>query len=283
MPTAEQVTDPVAEHGEGPVWSDAWSGLRWVDMLAGDVLTLDTSGALTRRNVGKVAAIVRPRTNGGIVIARERDIVFESPAGDISVSPELWSDTSVRMNEGGCDPDGRFYCGSMAYDQKPGGGALFRIDLDGSAHKVLSGVSISNGLDWNPDGSLAYYVDTPRQSIDVFDYSSEDGLSQRRKLVSVPADLGAPDGLTVDSDGGIWVALWGGGAVHRYTPDGRLDEIVEVPASQVTACTLGGPRLDELFITTSRLGRNDSRYPLAGSVFSCRVGVAGLPVRPYRG
>ena len=136
---AEQLTDPVAYHGEGPVWSERWGGLRWVDMLAGDVLSLATDGAVGRRHVGEVAAAIRPRRGGGAVIGVERGFALEEPDGAITTLDELWGDPSVRMNEGGCDPDGRFYCGSMAYDQRPGAASLYRLDPDGSVHVVLEG------------------------------------------------------------------------------------------------------------------------------------------------
>ena len=280
---AEQVTGPVTYHGEGPVWSERWGGLRWVDMLAGDVLSLAADGAIDRRHVGNVAAVIRPRRQGGAVIGVERGFALEDADGAIRHLGELWTDTHVRMNEGGCDPDGRFYCGSMAYDQRPGAGALYRLDPDDSVHVVLENVTISNGLEWNPDGSRAYYNDTPTQRIDVFDYDGESGLTGRRPFAEIPTEAGGPDGLTVDEEGGVWVALYGGGAVRRYNPEGVLDEVIEVPAKQVTACTFGGSDLDQLFITTSREGLGSGDDPLAGSVFRSAVGVASLPVREFAG
>lgn len=278
---AEQVTDPVAYHAEGPVWSERWGGLRWVDMMAGDVLSLAADGVIGRRHVGGVAAALRPRSLGGAVIGVERGFALEDADGTLTHLDELWADESLRMNEGGCDPDGRFYCGSMAYDQRSGAGALYRLDPDGSVRTVLQNVTVSNGLEWSPDGTRAYYNDTPTGRTDVFDYDFDSGLTGRRTFVEIPD--GFPDGLTVDEEGGVWVALFGGGAVRRYTPDGVLDEVVEVPAAQVTACTFGGPNLDELFITTSREGLEPGEDPLAGSLFRATVGVAGLPTREFAG
>jgi sugar lactone lactonase YvrE len=250
-------------------------------MLAGDVLTLRADGSVERRHVATIAAAVRPRSSGGAVLGVERGFALEDPDGALAHLPELWSDESVRMNEGGCDPDGRFYCGSMAYDKRSGAGSLYRLDPDGSVVTVLEGVTISNGLDWSPDGALAYYNDTDTSGIDVFDYEREKGLSGRRRFV----DLGElrPDGLTVDAEGGVWVALSNGGAVRRYTADGELDQVVELPVSKVTACAFGGPRLDELFVTTSQENVESGSEPLAGSVFRAEVGVAGLPVREFAG
>jgi sugar lactone lactonase YvrE len=279
---AEQLTGPVAFHAEGPVWSPRWGGLRWVDMLAGDVLSLAEDGTVRRRHVGRVAAALRPRRAGGAVIAVERGFVLEDGDGTVTTLDAVWSDDGIRMNEGGCDPDGRFWCGSMAYDQRPGAAALYRLDPDGTVSLALEGVTISNGIDWSPDGSRAYYDDTATHRIDVFDYDPDAGLTGRRPFMVLPDD-GNPDGLTVDAEGGVWVALFGGGAVHRYTPDGVLDQVVELPTPQVTACTFGGPGLDQLFVTTSREGMAPGDDPLAGSLFRADVGVVGLPVREFAG
>ncbi|MGY1601428.1 SMP-30/gluconolactonase/LRE family protein [Geodermatophilus sp. SYSU D00815] len=279
---AEQVTDPVTYHGEGPVWSARWGGLRWVDMLAGDVLALGADGAVSRRHVGDVAAALRPRRAGGAVIGVERGFALEAADGALTTLPPLWTDPQLRMNEGGCDPAGAFYCGSMAYDHRPGAGSLYRLDPGGAATVVLSGVTISNGLDWSPDGSLAYYDDTPTHRIAVLDWSPEGGLTGRRTFVQLGDDEN-PDGLTVDAEGAVWVALFGAGVVRRYTPDGRLDGVVEVPARQVTACAFGGAALDRLFITTSREDLAPDDDPLAGSLFAADVGVTGRPVREFAG
>jgi sugar lactone lactonase YvrE len=148
---------------------------------------------------------------------------------------------------------------------------------------VLEGLTVSNGIEWSPDGARAYYNDTDTYRTDVFDYDAESGLTARRAFVEVPAEVGRPDGLTVDSEGGVWVAINRGGAVHRYTPAGALDAVVEVPARKVTACTFGGAGLDELFITTSREDLEPGDDPLAGSVFRAAPGVRGLPVREFAG
>lgn len=280
---AEQVTDPIAYHAEGPVWSERWGGLRWVDVLAGDVLSLAADGSVNRRRVGTIAAALRPRQEGGAVIGVERGFTLESPDGFFEYLGDLGASGGTRMNDGGCDPDGRFYCGSMANDVAPGRGVLYRLDPDRSTHVVLEDVTISNGIDWSPDGSVAYYVDTPTQQIDLFDYDERAGLTGRRPFVVVPEGHGAPDGLTVDADGGIWVALYGGGAVRRYTPNGTLDEVIDVPARQVTACAFGGPHLDELYVTTSRENLDTGDDPLAGSLFRASVGVTGRPAREFAG
>jgi sugar lactone lactonase YvrE len=280
MTRAEQLTDPVTEHGEGPVW---WPDghLRCVDMLAGDLVDVDERGGLTRTHVAKIAAVVRPRAGGGAVVAAERGLVLLDATGAGTALPDVWDDPGVRMNEGGCDPLGRFYCGSMAYDAAPGRGRFYRFAADGAAEIVLDGVTISNGFAFAPDGGTAYYVDTPTQRVDAFDFDAENGLTGRRPFVTIAVADGSPDGITVDAAGGVWVACWGGGAVRRFDSHGRLDEVVEVPGvEQVSACTLGGPGLDQLFVTTSRLGMQPASAGAAGAIFVVRDVAAGLPVQP---
>lgn len=283
---AEQVTPPHAHHGEGPVWHESWGGLRFVDMLAGDILTVDvSSGDVERLHVGEVAAAFRPRAAGGMIVAIERGFATVDVDGNVESLGELWSDPGVRMNEGGCDPHGRFYCGSMAYKGSSGAGAMYCLNPDRTVAKILPEVTVSNGLAWSPDHKLAYYIDTATHRIDVFDYDPSVGLvvESRRPLVEIPREDGGPDGMTVDAEGYLWVAMWGGSAVRRFSPTGALDGVIELPATQVTACTFGGPNLDELFITTSRQGLSDDEQPLAGAAFRARPGVRGLPVLPFAG
>jgi sugar lactone lactonase YvrE len=281
MTTAEMITAPLAHHGEGPMWDGG--SLFWVDMLAGDVLELAGDGTVTRRHVGTVAAALRPRAGGGMVVAVERGFVLAEPGWtDLRTLPEVFADPSVRMNDGGCDPLGRFYCGTMAYDARHGAGSLYRLDPDGSVRTVLGEVTVSNGLDWSPDGRTAYYVDTDTRRIDAFDFDPDAGtLEGRRPFVTVDAAAGGPDGLTVDAEGGVWVALWDGAAVHRYTPEGLLAEVITLPTPRVTACTFGGPGLADLFVTTSAMGGVDDAW--AGGVFRARPGVSGRPASRFLG
>jgi sugar lactone lactonase YvrE len=279
--TVERFSEPVAFHGEGPVW---WDGLRLVDMLAGDIVALDGDGAVADRlHVGRVAAAFRPRRAGGLVAAVERGFTLVGSDGAVETLPDVWDDPGVRMNDGATDPHGRFYCGSMAYDMTAGAGALYRLDPGGAVSVVLPAVTCSNGLAWSPDGATAYYIDSLTHRIDVFDYDAGAGLTGRRPFVAVGEDDGLPDGLTLDREGGVWVACFGGSAVRRYSPGGTLDEVLELPVSQVTACTFGGPALDELYITTSRLEVPEGEQPEAGSVFRARPGVTGVAPVPFAG
>jgi len=276
----EQITDPLCYHAEGPVWSPTWGGLRWVDLLAGDVLTLRSDGAVGRLHVGDVAAFVRPRTRGGWVVATGRGLArADEPDGIPEPWIELWDDPTIRMNEGGVDSQGRLWCGSMGYDRVPGTATLQRVDADGDVVTVLPHVTISNGIDLSPDHRLAYYNDTPSGRTDVFDVV-EGELTGRRPFVH--HDVGHPDGLTVDSAGNVWVALNGAGRVRCYSPTAEVLTEIELPVRLVTACTLGGDDGRDLFVTTSRENLDDPE-PEAGAVFRVRVDVAGQPVRAFAG
>lgn len=281
---AEQLTEPLAYHGEGAVWYSGWGGLKWVDMLAGDVLTLQfDTGAVDRLSVGSpIAALVRPREAGGFVVVTEREITLWEAGVKHWSTPALWSEAQRRFNEGGCDPGGGIICGSKESDDEPGGGEVFRMDVDRTVERLFGDVSISNGLGFTADGTRMFYVDTPTRRIDVFD---ADGarLVNRRPFVSIAEGAGYPDGLWVDEHDGVWVALYAGSAVHHYGPEGTLEDVIEVSATQVTSCTFGGPDLDTLFITTSREGLAPDEQPSAGAVFSASVSVRGLPVLTYRG
>jgi len=274
----EQLTPPLAHHGEGPIWDPLVGCLRWVDMLRGDVLTLATDGNVDRLDVANVAAAIRPRRGGGLVVAVERGFALVDSGGGVRRLPEIWDDPTVRMNDGACDLQGRFYCGSMAYDEAPGRGSLYCLDPDGSATVVLSGVTISNGLAWTRDGTEVVYVDTPTRCIDVFAFDPDTGsFSDRRVLAKVDAGRGMPDGIALDEEGGVWVALWEGGAVHRYLRDGSLDAVLELPVNNVTACALA---YGDLFITTSAVG---DPSPAAGAVFRATVGVGGASIGSFAG
>jgi sugar lactone lactonase YvrE len=282
---ATQVTEPCTHHGEGPFW-DARSGrLLFVDMLAGAVLEWDLAGPVRRHVVGDVAAAIRSRADGGYVLAVERGFAFASDDLEvITPLPPVFDDPAIRMNDGGCDPQGRFYCGSMAYAETPGAGTLYRLDTDLRVHRVLEGSTISNGIQWSRDGSTVFYSDTGTGRVDAFDFDGETGtFSRRRAFIDFEGVTGEPDGLAIDEEDGLWVALWGGGAVHRYDARGVLSEVVELPVPKVTACAFGGPDGRTLYITTSRVGIPEDAYPEAGALFSVAAGVRGADQHPFRG
>jgi sugar lactone lactonase YvrE len=192
---------------------------------------------------------------------------------------------TTRFNDGKCDAAGRFWAGTMALDVAPGAGALYRLDPDYRVTRALSGVTLSNGLDWTTDNRSMYYIDSPTRGVDAFEFDLEQGvLGARRRLISIPREAGTPDGMTLDTDGGIWVALHGSGSVGRYHPDGRLERVIRVPSARlVTSCAFGGPDMGDLYITSMSDGLSAeamAEQPRAGALFRCRPGVRGrLPHR----
>jgi sugar lactone lactonase YvrE len=273
--------------GEGPTWDAATGTLLWVDILASEVHRFDPGGGedpvlRTPQHVGAA----KPRAGGGLVL-NLRDGIGRYAAGGAFDWLVTWAEDGRRGNDAAVDAGGRLWAGTMRYDEAPGGGRLYRVDPSGDVVTVLPEVTTSNGIGWSPDGRLMYYIDTPTRRVDVFDVDGDTGLVARRRpfldLARVP---GLPDGLTVDADGCLWVALWDGGAVRRYTPGGVLDLVVEVPASRTTACAFGGPGLGDLYITSATVGLDPAKLaaqPLAGSVFVLPAAGAGLPGHAFAG
>jgi sugar lactone lactonase YvrE len=281
---AEQLTQVCTTHGEGPVWDEVAGLLRWVDMLAGDVLTMTGAGEITRQHVSDVAAAVRPRAGGGLVVATERGFTLLDAGGAVSAEVPAFSDPGARMNDGGVDRQGRFFCGSMARDESDPRAVLYRLDADLEVTAVLAGITVSNGIGWSLDGERMYYIDSATPQVDIFDYDTASGLpSRRRRHIRAQIETGVPDGMALDTEEGVWVAIYGGCAVHRYDTGGALDAVIELPVGQVTACAFGGPGMDELFITTSRQDLPGDAEPAAGSLFHVRPGVRGLPAGVFAG
>lgn len=280
---AENVTGPVAGHAEGPCWSKRWSGLRFVDMDRGDILTLRRENVVRLPTGRTLASFVRPRADGGYVVGVEQGIGI---ADDVDLAPSrfitLFNDPNVRMNDGGIAPDGHLFAGTMHRDAQPGAGSLYRIDGTHSSLKVLRDITISNGIAFSPCGELAYYVDSATSAVEAFDYE-RGRLLNRRTLIRVSSHHGTPDGICVDASGNIWVAMWGGSAVRAYSPDGKLQEIIEVAALQVSACTFGDDDLSTLYITTSSQGQTRGADPEAGSLFKVRPGEQGIPTPEFAG
>jgi sugar lactone lactonase YvrE len=279
---AELLVDAHANLGEGPVWDPEGACLWWVDILGKAVHRTDVSdGSDTTIPVGQLIGAVVGRASGGLVVAVQDGFHALDPVtGSLQLlAPVEADDAATRMNDGKVDPQGRFWAGTMGVDHRPGVGTLYRLDPDLRVTPMVRDVSISNGLDWTSDGRTMYYIDTPTGRVDQFSFDRERGtISDRRATVPIRDGAGSPDGMTVDADGYIWVALWDGWGVERYTPDGRLDRRIEVPAAQTSSCAFGGPDLDLLFITTAQEGfpaGGRADQPHAGGLFVCRAGVRG--------
>ena len=280
---------PGVELGEGPVWDDRQGVLIWVNIWAGDVHSYDpASGRDSAIGVGQPVGAAVPRRSGGLVLAVRDGFAFLDPDGRLTSVAEVEAgNPGNRMNDGKCDRHGRFWAGTMAGDSRPGAGALYRLDPDLSVTRVLEGVTVSNGLAWSLDDRTMYYIDTPTQRVDAFDYDPGSGtIENRRPLIEIPEEAGSPDGMTIDAEGFLWVALYGGRAVRRFSPDGRLERVVELPAANVTSCAFGDPDLDRLFITSARqeLSPADlAAQPHAGALFGHRPGAQGLPADRFAG
>jgi sugar lactone lactonase YvrE len=270
--------------GEGPVWDTALGELVWVDIERGLVHRRRREGTEASLDVGQPVGCAVPRAAGGLALALRDGFALAPAAGGRPrlVAPVEQQRSDTRMNDGGCDSRGRFWAGTMSLLGDTRAAALYRLDSDLTVTRVLPGLSLSNGLGWSPDDRLMYHVDTPRMRIDVYEFDVASGaVGCRRAAIAVAPDAGRPDGLAVDVEGGIWVALWGGGAVQRYTPDGQPDVRVGLPVSQVTSCCFGDPDLGTLYVTSA--SRGAKHEPLAGSLFACRPGVRGLPATPFAG
>ncbi|SED46151.1 SMP-30/gluconolactonase/LRE family protein [Streptomyces sp. KS_5] len=270
-----------AELGEGPTW-DARSGrLLWIDILGARIHTFDpVSGRRTVRTTPQHVGAVKPRAGGGLVL-NLRDGVGLLDADDSFRWLHHEPVPGRRANDAAVAPDGSLWAGTMRYDEAPGGGSLSRLTGDGSVDLVLDDVAVSNGTGWSPDGSLMYYIDSPTRRIDVLDHA--DGrVGDRRPFVEIEDGAGFPDGLTVDADGCVWVALWDGSAVRRYTPAGELDRVIELPVPRVTACAFAGPDLTDLYITTARVGLT-SPLPLSGSLLVVPGAGKGLAQPAFAG
>jgi sugar lactone lactonase YvrE len=279
-PPLAQLPVPRAALGEGPCWDAAEDALYWTDIPAHRIHRLAADGTHTAWDTGQPVGVIVPRAGGGMALAAKDGFWALDPAGGqlallTHVEPDV---PGNRMNDGACDRAGRFFAGTMAEDESPGAGTLYRLDPDHQVTAVLRGVSISNGIGWSLDESRMYYVDSLTPSVDVFDYDAASGAIGNRRVFAAAGGGGVvPDGLAVDADGCVWVALWGGAAIVRYGPDGRLRQTLEVPAANVTCCAFGGTDLSTLYITTA------AGPGMGGALFSGRPGPTGLPANPFRG
>jgi sugar lactone lactonase YvrE len=279
--------DAGAELGEGPVWDQGAARLIWVDILGNVVHRFDpATGKDVTLDVGRRVGAAALREQGGLVLAVEDGfaLVDRGWTGVELVAPVGADDPAIRFNDGKADPDGRFWAGTLAYDGSVGAASLYRLGPDRRVEEILSAVTISNGLAWSSDRRTMYFIDSPTQGVDAFDYHPESGsIENRRRVIDLPEADGMPDGMTIDAEGCLWVALWGGWSVRRYRTDGRLDRVVELPTAHVTSCTFGGPDLQDLYVTSARDGLTEddvARQRYAGAVFRCATGVAGtLPDR----
>lgn len=291
---AEPATDHRDDHGEGPCWDHRTGSLLWIDQYEGivHVAELDAStGAVSivrDHPVGSPVGAVVPTAGDDWLLACAGGFGRLHRDGRVELldQPEQGAAERMRMNDGKCDAQGRFWAGSMAFAKTPGAGSLYRLDPDLTLHRVLAGTTISNGLVWTDDGRSMYYIDTPTQRVDRFRVDADGEISDRTPVVVIEDADGHPDGMTIDAEGCLWVALWDGWGLRRYSPAGELLATVRVDAPQVSSCCFGGPDLGTLFITTSQEDMSPERraeHPNSGRLFRADVGVAGRPADVFGG
>ena len=288
----EVTAAPAVELAERPVWDARTGCVIWVDIAAGQLHRLSPQGGdsvIATAGVPVGAAV--PRARGGYLLATADGFRLTDAAGAMAGPPVRppGMPAGVQFNDGACDPAGRFWAGTRATDGQAGTGSLYRLDPDGSVTEIFGGVTESNGLGWSPDATTFYYTDSgePVSRVRAFDFDLASGqLAGERELISFePAD-GLADGLVVDAAGCLWIAMWDGGCVRRYSPAGELLGLYPLPVSEPTCPGFGGPDLDELYLTTAwqeldEQGR--AAEPLAGHLLRARPGVRGLPVSCYAG
>jgi sugar lactone lactonase YvrE len=299
----ELLLDARADLGEGPAW-EAHSGcLYWVDIHAGHLHIFNAwDGTDHHVNVGEYIGCVAPRRSSGLVLAlRSGFALLDSPLPNSGlrigegpgvglkalVNPEPHSPGN-RFNDGKCDPAGRFLAGSMDDAELEASGSLYSLAPDGSVKRLLTGTRISNGLTWSPDYRTFYHIDTPTRTVMAYDYDLvAGGIANPRPAISVPPELGWPDGMTSDIQGMLWIAMWGGAKMTRWDPaTGELLADIPMPAFNVSSCAFGGPHLTDIYVTSARKGmdvKQLSKYPLSGSLFRLRTGIQGLPTFEFGG
>lgn len=266
------------------MWHAQEQALYWVDIVGCRLHRLEygTQQHQEWKMPGKIGCVA-PRESGGLIAGIDDEICFiDLPSG--KVSPQVMIPDQLRLNDGKCDVQGRFWIGTVARDTPQA--HLYRFDPDGRLHTMQDQVFISNGMAWSLDNQNFYYTDSVVQKIYVYHYDSVTGtIDRRRTLIEVDDTCGFPDGMTIDSEGFLWSACWDGGKIIRYTPQGMIDREIKMPVQRPTSCAFGGPNLDILYVTTCSRDENEaSALPEpAGSLYALDVGVKGLETPMFRG
>jgi sugar lactone lactonase YvrE len=280
--TAEPVSEIVSELGEGPRWDPENRALAWVDVPGLLLHRIDLNGTVRSVSLSaRVSAIGLCVSGLRYVAATEFGFGFVDPmTGSVAPIVNVEDEGRARMNDGAVDFAGRFFAGSVSANSEQANGSLYCLRPDGSTERVFGDVRLSNGIGWSADGRSMYFVDSLRGSLDRFDYEMASGTPHgRRSVVSFPTDDGLPDGLCMDAEDRIWVALWGGGAVRCYASSGELLRIVQVPCKNITACAFGGEDNDILYITSAAI--DDENSPAAGKLFACQAGARGAAIARF--
>lgn len=279
--------DVKATLGEGPVWVEAEQALYWVDIKGRKIFRLKDQELESWDTPCRVGSIA-PKSSGGFIAGTDKGLmIIDLLAGRFDVFDNPENDRpGNRFNDGKVDRQGRFWAGSMDDAQRHASGALYRIDANRSVTLIDDDYRIANGPAFSPDGRTMYHNDTGRQVTYAFDLDADGRASNRRVLIKHPPDGGHPDGITVDSECCIWIALWGGWCIRRFSTSGECLQTIRLPVEQPSSCAFGGPDLDRLFVTSAREDLNEgalSKQPSAGGLFMLDVGVKGIPEIPFAG
>jgi sugar lactone lactonase YvrE len=277
--------------GEGPVWNADEQALYWVDINNQCYFRFNpATGTHEKTEIGVKIGVLALRASGGLVMAvRDGFTFWDAQKQALDYIARTHEDTpQVRFNDGAVDCGGRFWAGSM--NEEEGGemlGTLWRLDPDGSVHEMETHVGTSNGIGWSPDNTTMYFTDSRLHIIYAYDFDASNGeIANRRTFVHTPDEIGVPDGLAVDSEGFVWSARWDGAKIVRYDPEGKIERVIATPALRTTSCVFGGPDLDELYITSARIGlsaEQKAQYPLSGDLFRLKTGIKGLPKYKFGG
>lgn len=284
-------TEYKAMLGEGPVWDDHEQQLYWVDILNGMLMIHDPErNENYRYDIGEHIGAAALRKKGGLVLALKSGFAFFN-IGEQKVNPIADPEAGLngnRFNDGKCDPAGRFWAGTMAYNLQQGAGSLYSLDPDQDVEVKITGVTISNGMAWNTDDNIFYFIDTPERTVYAFDYEEERGdISNRRIIKEFSRADGFPDGMTIDTGNKLWIALYNGRKVIRIDPvSGKTLFEIPLPVPKVTSCTFGGADFDELYITTARENMSKDEIkeaPMSGSLFKAKIPFKGKPAFRFAG
>lgn len=277
--------------GEGPVWDSDQNKLYWVDVLSGSLFLYNPETGINKTyEIGEHIGAAVLRKKGGLVLALKTGFAFFDPgSGKINkiADPESHLPAN-RFNDGKCDPAGRFWAGTMSDNVEAGKGSLYCLHPELTVEQKLTGVTISNGLAWNETINKLYFIDTPTHQIAAFDYEPETGKIQNRKTIkNFNKNEGSPDGMTIDDEGCLWVALYNGGRIIRVNPEnGETVFQIYVPVPKPTSCTFGGTGLDEMFITTCREYMTEeeiAKFPYSGSLFKVKLPFKGKTSKRFTG
>ena len=274
-------SDYSCELGEGPFWDSKKSRLHWVDIIGEKIISQNLDGS-------NIHALEVDGNPGCVVLSDEGTMVagvdnqissFDGGGNLLKVLADTKEGSGLRFNDGKCDPTGRFWVGSMDRKEKNKLGSLYSWNsVEGLVNRE-QGVTVSNGMGWSPDNSLFYYIDSPTREVSVYDFDlSTASINNKRRFISFTEEDGFPDGMTIDNEGRLWIAFWGGSKIMCVNPDSKaIEEVVNFPVSKVTSCAFGGEKMDRLFITSAKVQVNEEDEPMAGKTFVVSPGVKGQP------